>query len=184
MMRRRSSAFLVAAALLALCYLSAMVIVGNLPEQRQLVKFEARGVMQTPPDQISRIELIQAGRREFLDRDPKATRWSKADGTIMSANAAAHLTMAVQMMNTSGPVKEIPDRDLRGIDRGPFGLDQPIVEAALYQGDAAVIRMRFGNVNPEGYLQYMSVDGRPQVFLMSRFVGEEWKKAAESVFGH
>lgn len=183
-MRFRSNALPMAAALLALCYLSTMVIVGSLPEQRQLVKFEARGVMQTPPELISRVELVQAGRKVLLDRDPKATRWARANGTILSTNAAAHLTMAVQMMNTSGPVKEISDEDLRGLDRGPFGLDRPIVQAALYQGDAAVIRMRFGNLNPEGYLQYMSVDGSPRVFLMSRFVGEEWKKAAEAVFGH
>lgn len=183
MTRRLSNTLVVAAAVLALGYLSLMVVIGALPAQRQLVRFEARGVMQIPPAQIDRVELMQAGRKILLQRDPQAMRWAGVDGTAVSTEAGRHLTMAVQMMNTSAPVKELVEEELRGVDHAPFGLDAPTVEAALYRGDAAVMRMRFGQLNPEGYLQYMSVAEDSRVFLMSRFVGEEWRKAAEGVFG-
>ena len=35
---------------------------------------------------------------------------------------------------------------------------------------------RFGDFNPEGYLQYMRIDGDPRLYLMSRFVGGEWSE--------
>ena len=37
--------------------------------------------------------------------------------------------------------------------------------------------MRFGARNPEEYLQYMRLDGDARLYLMSRFVGEEWSQA-------
>jgi len=183
MTRRLSDTLITAAAVLALAYLARMVVIGALPPQRQLVRFEARGVMQIPPAQIDRVELMQAGRRILLQRDPEAMRWAGMDGSAVSTEAGKHLTMAVQMMNTSAPVKELQGEELRGIDRGSFGLDAPATEAALYRGSAPVLRMRFGRLNPEGYLQYMTVADDSRVFLMSRFVGEEWRKAAEGVFG-
>ena len=35
----------------------------------------------------------------------------------------------------------------------------------------------FGAPNPQKVLQYMKLQGRDQVYLMSRFIGEEWEKA-------
>ena len=181
MTRRRFNTAVTAAALVAFAYLNAMVVIGELPRQRQLVKFEAKGVMQIPPEQITQVELVQAASKIVLHRDPEARRWATADGTVVPADAAEHLTMAVQMMNTSGPVKELLEDELHAIDRSPFGLDRPVVEATLYRGEAPVLAMRFGKLNPEGYLQYMAVAGSSRVFLMSRFVGEEWRKAAEAL---
>ena len=45
-----------------------------------------------------------------------------------------------------------------------------------------MIRARFGGRNPDDMLQYMALDGRPEIVLMSRFVGEEWRAVADGVF--
>ena len=44
-------------------------------------------------------------------------------------------------------------------------------------GGEPVLTARFGEFNPEGYLQYMRIDGNPRLYLMSRFVGGEWSEA-------
>ncbi len=44
-------------ALLAVGYLVAMVVTGALPRQRQLVEFEARGLMREPPESVVRVEV-------------------------------------------------------------------------------------------------------------------------------
>ena len=41
-----------------------------------------------------------------------------------------------------------------------------------------MIAVNFGIDNPEGSAQYMSVDGRDGVYLISRFVGTEWSAVA------
>ena len=41
----------------------------------------------------------------------------------------------------------------------------------------------FGAPNPQRVLQYMKLGGRDQVYLMSRFIGEEWEKALREATG-
>ena len=57
-------------ALLALAYLAAMVVGGAQPVQRQLVKFEAKGVLQIEPEAVQKITLgwIPAARSRGLQR--------------------------------------------------------------------------------------------------------------------
>jgi hypothetical protein len=44
-------------ALLAVVFLLAMILTGKLPETRQLVKCEARGVLAVPLEQVRRVDL-------------------------------------------------------------------------------------------------------------------------------
>ena len=164
--------------LLALTYLVVMVVTGAMPEQRQLVKFEAKGVMQTAPETIDRVEIVQGDRKAaFVRTGEKA--WRRDDGTAVTEAGSARLSMAVQMMNTSGPVREMPGDELKGVDTKPFGLEPPQIAAVLYRGPSRVLSVRFGNRNPEGFMQYMAVEGQPQLYLMSGFVGEEWTHALQ-----
>ena len=163
-------------ALLALAYLAAMVASGAMPVQRQLIRFEAKGVLSAPPERIRRVEISRDGRRILLVRTGE-TGWATSDGADVGA-AGRRVSMAVQMMHTSGPVREIPADELAGVDTAPFGLDPPLLAATLYgDGDAPLLAARFGARNPDEFLQYMRVGGDPRLFLMSRFVGEEWSEA-------
>src|SRR5690349_7398810 len=40
----------------ALAFLAAMVVSGAMPQQRQFVRFEAKGVLMLPPERILRVE--------------------------------------------------------------------------------------------------------------------------------
>lgn len=163
-------------AMLALVFLVAMVVSGAMPEQRQLVRFEAQGVLKVPSERIMRVELSRGTQRITLLRTGEK-QWATPDGTAVG-DAGRRVSMAVQIMHNSGPVREMEAADLVGIDTAPFGLDPPKLSATLYgEGAEPVLTARFGEYNPEQYLQYMRIDGDARLYLMSRFVGGEWSEA-------
>ena len=55
-------------AALAFLYLAAMVVSGAMPVQRQLVRFEAKGVLKRAPEEVTRVELSRGTRRVTLLR--------------------------------------------------------------------------------------------------------------------
>jgi len=167
-------------ALLALAYLVAMVVTGAQPVQRQLVKFEAKGVLQIEPEAVKRITLGGGGRQIVLVRRGDGG-WTLEAGDAVEGAAATHLDTAVKMLQRSGPVREIAPEELSGVDTRPFGLEEPVVVATLAGPGGGMLTVRFGGLNPEGFLQYMRIDGDPKVYLMSRFIGAEWMAALEGM---
>ena len=53
--------------------------------------------------------------------------------------------------------------------------------ATLAGAGGQPLTVRFGALNPEGFLQYMRIDGDPKVYLMSRFIGAEWTAAFDGL---
>jgi hypothetical protein len=168
-------------AMLALAYLVAMVVTGAQPVQRQLVKFEAKGVLQIEPQAVQRITLGRGGRQVVLARNGEEGGWALEAGGAVELVVATHLDTAVKMLHRSPPVREIALEDLSGVDTRPFGLDEPAIVATFSGPGGQVLTVRFGALNPEGFLQYMRIDGDPKVYLMSRFIGAEWMAALEGV---
>ena len=164
-------------ALLAFGYLVVMVVTGALPRQRQLVEFEARGLMREPPESVARIELMRAGARSVFLRDG-AGGWILDGGGPIASEAARRVSMAVQFLNTSAPLRHLAQKELVGMTPAAFGLDRPVVAARVHNAQGPLIAVNFGAENPEGTAQYMSVDGRDGVYLISRFVGSEWTAVA------
>ena len=164
-------------ALLAAAYLVVMVVTGALPRQRQLVEFEARGLMHEPPESVVRVEVMRAGVRSIFVRDG-AGGWILDGVGPITSEAARRVSMAVQFLNTSAPLRHLPQKDLVGMTPAAFGLDRPVVAASVHDAQDRLIAVKFGAENPEGTAQYMSVDGRDGVYLISRFVGSEWAAVA------
>lgn len=176
-MRRLTLPFL---AVLALAYLVAMVVTGAQPVHRQLVKFEAKGVLPIEPEAVQRVTLGRGGQLAVLTRRGEGG-WALEAGGAVEGAAATHLDTAVKMLHRSGPVREIGAEELSGIDTRPFGLEEPVVVATLAGPGGRTLTVRFGAINPEGFLQYMRIDGDPKVYLMSRFIGAEWAAALDGV---
>jgi hypothetical protein len=169
------------ATLAAFAYLAVMVISGALPEQRQLVKFEAKGVMTLAPERVTRVDLTRGGKTVALLRSGDAG-WIREDKGPLPKALAEKLSLAVQIMNTSGPVRVMDPAEHRGTDPREFGLDKPVLSITLSEGAAPVLRAHFGGLNPEKFLQYMAVDGRQDLYLMSLFVGQYWSDVADGAF--
>jgi hypothetical protein len=168
------------AAVAAVAFLIAMALTGALPEQRQLVKFEARGVMQLESALVTRVEIRQGDSNAILLRAPGGG-WVAERGGVLSAELAQKVSLAVQFMNTAGPIRVIDAADLQGANLRDFGLDPPALSVVLFQGPQAVIGARFGAHNPEDTAQYMMLDASRELVLMSRFVGQEWESVAGAV---
>lgn len=178
--RRRSRAAATwGLALLALAYLALMVVTGALPRQRQLVEFEARGVMQESPESVVRVELRRDGAHQTLVRDDEG--WSLDAGGALDAEASRRVSMAVQFLNTSAPIRHLASTELAGATPAAFGLDPPALTVGVHGRQAPLLTVHFGSENPEGTAQYMAVDGRDGVHLISRFVGSEWAAVAARV---
>ena len=164
----------------ALAFLVVMVVIGAQPVQRQLVKFEAKGVLLHEPQTVRRITLSRGGRQLALARNGEAG-WVLEPGGVIEPAVAARLETAVKMVHRSAPVRALAAEDLAGVDTRPFGLEEPVIVTALIGPAGQLLTLRFGGLNPEGFLQYMRIDGDPKVYLMSRFIGAEWTAAFEGL---
>jgi hypothetical protein len=167
------------AATLALAFLTIMLVTGALPRQRQFVKFEAKGVMQLAPERISVVALRAGEGNAVFVRTPDGG-WARDGGAQLDPAIAKRLSLAVQFMNTSGPVREMEPSEYQGTNPHEFGVDHPQLSVALFEGARPVLAAHFGGRNPDGYLQYVTVEGRRELFLLSRFVGEEWDAVAKA----
>lgn len=168
-----------AAAVAALAYLVVMVVAGALPQQRQLVKFEAKGVMKLAPEGIDRVRIDVGPRSASLHRE--GAGWVTESGTAVDPALAKRVSMAVQFMNTAGPLRSLDAPELTGSNPREFGLDPPRLRATLSQASDTVLVAVFGARNPDDTAQYMGLDGKPEVYLMSRFVGQEWEAVAAGI---
>lgn len=161
------------AALASVGYLCAMVVGGALPELRNRVKFEAGGVMTVAPDRIDRVEIERGSTRVALARTSNGG-WSREGGAALSVPLAAQVSLAVQYMHTAAPVRAMKAEEIRGISPAEFGLAPPALSVTLSTGPEPVLQARFGARNAEDLLQYMTLSGREGLYLMSRFVGQQW----------
>jgi len=165
-------------AVLGIAYLVVMVVLGAQPVQRQLVKFEASGVMAIAPQSAERVTLSRADRQVVFVR-AKDDIWTREDGAALGETAQTHIETGLRMLHNSGPVRKIEPDELIGIDARPFLLEDPAVIVSVAGGGQS-LTARFGGLNPEGFLQYMRLDGDQRVYLMSRFIGAELLSAFQT----
>jgi hypothetical protein len=162
-------------ALVAVGFMAAMVVSGRLRESKQFIKFVPAGVMPETPDQISRVELAGDGRRWAFVRAAGGWRAEPGD-RLVPGSVAGHLDDSVKFMHVSAPIRVLARAEWATFGLREFGLDPPGYTATLYRGGRAVLGADFGSPNPQRVLQYMKLEGRDEVYLMSRFVGAEWEQ--------
>ncbi len=166
-------------ALLAVGFLLAMVLTGKLPETRQLVKFEARGVLAVSPEQVRRVDLhVGQHTTTFVRLSDHAWMGGKGQEPI-SGELQEHLEQAMVFMHTSRPVRVMHRDAYRGTPLHEFGLEQPRCSVVLSDGRRVLLEASFGAYNPQDLLQYMQLRGDHNLYLMSRFVGQAWEHLGE-----
>ncbi len=142
-------------ALLAVGFLLAMVLTGKVTETRQLVKFEARGVLAVPPEQVRRVDL----------------------------HVGEHTTTFVRFSDHAwmgGTAVRVMHHDAyRGTPLHEFGLERPRCSVVLSDARRVLLEASFGAYNPQDLLQYMQLRDDTNLYLMSRFVGQAWEHLGE-----
>jgi hypothetical protein len=168
-------------ALLAVVFMVAMVLTGSLRETRQLAKFEAKGVLKLPPEHVRRVELrVGEHTVTFVRAANKGWVYSGRQD-VATGELLEHLTEAVLLMHTSGPVRVMHRDEYHGTPLQEFGLDRPRYSLALFEGERLLLDVSFGGQNPQDLLQYMQLKGSDDIYLMSRFVGQAWEHLWEHV---
>jgi hypothetical protein len=110
--------------------------------------------------------------------------WRAAQGgRVLSGSAASSLGDSIKFMHVSAPIRVMEHAEWAPVGLREFGLDPPGYSATLYRRGRAVLGAEFGTPNPQKVLQYMKIEWRDQVYLMPRFIGEEWEKALREAAG-
>jgi hypothetical protein len=165
--------------LLAVGFLLAMLLTGKLPETRQLVKFEARGVLAVPPEQVRRVALhVGEHTTTFMRFSDHVWVGGKGQEPI-SGELQEHLEQAIVFMHTSRPVRVMRYDEYHSTPLHEFGLEQPRCAVVLSDGRRVLLEASFGAYNPQDLLQYMQLRGDHNLYLMSRFVGQAWEHLGE-----
>ena len=169
---RRAVPFAVAT--LAVGFLVAMALSGRVRESGQFVRFAPVGVLVDSPGRIDRVELAAASRRWVFRRSPGG--WlTESDSQPVPAAVATHLEDALKFLHVSGPIRVLERAEWSERGLREFGLDPPAYSAVLFREGRPVLRVAFGSENPQKVLQYVRVDERAQVLVMSRSMGREWE---------
>ncbi len=154
-----------------------MTMSGHVRESGQFVRFVAAGVLAEAPAQVTRIELMDNGRRWVFTRNAEGGWRRDADQRPVLPPLATHLEDALKFLHASAPVRVLERQEWAEHGLGEFGLDRPALSAVLLKDGRRLLAMHFGSINPQKVLQYMRIDGQDDVYVMSRFVGEEWERA-------
>lgn len=168
------------AAGLALVYLIVMLTTGALPQNRQFIKTEANGVLVSAPETITRVTIVTTGKPLIFLRRQQS--WSEQDrDATLSTAAAEHLDRAVKMMHTANPVRVLSAQEIGQTGLQEFGLASPLLSVQLASIGGVELEADFGSHNSDGFLQYMRLKDRSELYLMSNFVGREWQSVVEQM---
>src|SRR5262249_62290155 len=97
------------------------------------------------------------------------------------AGMRRHAQASGKFTPVPGPIRVMDRAEGTPVGLREFGLGPPGFTAPLYHRDTPVLGAEFGSPNPQKVLQYMKLQGHDEVYLMARFVGEEWEKALGEV---
>jgi hypothetical protein len=170
-----------AAASVALGYLVIMLAAGALPERRQLVQSEARGVLQLAPERIARVTVVGDARPAVFVR--QGDGWLReGSAAAVEADLAEVIDRAVKFMHTANPVRALEHQEIADAGLAEFGVDHPRLGITLEDAGGVALEADFGNHSADGLLQYMRLRDRDGLYLMSGFVGKEWQAVLDG--GH
>ena len=158
-------------AALGFVYLLVMAAGGGPMQQAQFVAFEADGVLAGDPAEVQALTLRIGAQSLALQRVGEG--WH-VEGKSLSPALLPRVNLALKFLHTAKPVRVLEGADLHDLDTAALGFDEQALSVSA-QSKHAALTLSFGKPTPEGSLQYLRVDGQEKVYLMSRFVGEEWE---------
>jgi hypothetical protein len=90
---------------------------------------------------------------------------------------ATHLDDSVKFLHVSAPIRVMPRSEWAEHGLREFGLEPPAYSIVLFQSGQRLLAADFGAPNPQKVLQYMRLQDGDELYVMSRFIGQEWEQA-------
>ncbi len=161
-------------ALLFLCWLA---LDGGRPEYRHLIRTESKGLLSVAPEAIDRVVVTLPGAELRFAR--RGGGWLEEGRNVALEPEASHrLDVAVKIMRTSPPIRELTAAELGAGNAAEFGLNPPRAVVSLREGTSERMRLALGKPNPQSMLRYARVNDSSSVYVYSGFIGEEWEAVA------
>jgi hypothetical protein len=168
----------VAAAALMIALIGAIALTGKWPTSPWLIRTsaEAMGVLELSAALTTRIE-VSAGEKDVvvLEHQPRGG-WLVNGGETGPATAQ-HVDTALHMLNVSKPLRTLKPDEYTAAQIAEFGLDPPRMRISVFAADGKANTVTFGEATPAQNAQYVLVIGRPNLYLLQRYVGVEWQVA-------
>ena len=133
-----------------------------------------KGLLAIAPNQVERID-IRAGAETIAMRRQAGGWIIEGLDDALPAEIVSHIDTALKFLKVSEPSREIAADELAAESFAAFGLDPPSEVAVLETGSAVIATVNFGTANPAGTSHYVRLGGAPTVYLMPRYMTEEWR---------
>jgi hypothetical protein len=165
---------IVAASLMA-GLLGFIAVSGRWPVDAPRTHAEAGGILSLAPERVERVEFSTGEQRAVFSRSPREG-WL-FNGTVTGPAVAGHIDTAVRLLTISAPRRVLVASEYSSDQLAEYRLDPPRFVLAVAEAGDNTTRVGFGEATPAQNAQYVSIVGRPELYLLPRDVGEEWQLA-------
>ena len=83
------------------------------------------------------------------------------------------------MLNVSNPLRILKPGEYSAAQVADFGLDPPHLLVSVVANTGKTSSVTFGEATPGQNAQYARAIGRPELYLLPRYVGVEWELAID-----
>jgi Domain of unknown function (DUF4340) len=133
-----------------------------------------KGLLPVATNEVEHIDIRSDAQSIAMRRQPGGWTIEGLEG-VVPAEFGSHIDTALKFLRVSEPSREIAAGELAAESFAAFGLDPPSEVAVLETGSAIVTTVNFGTANPAGTSHYVRLGGAPTVYLMPRYVTDEWR---------
>jgi hypothetical protein len=179
MNRSMASYARIAAAALMIALIGVISLTGKWPTSAWLNPPRPEGILDLPSAQITRIEVSVGDKVVVFEHRPTGA-WLVNGGETERA-IAQHVDLALRMLTVSNPLRTFKPDEYNAAKLAEFGLERPNALINVFARDGKVNSVAFGEPTPAQNAQYVRVIGRPNLYLLQRYVGVEWQVALDMV---
>jgi hypothetical protein len=153
--------------------IGAIAFTGHWPVDAPRTHLDTEGILSLPVEWVARVEIVDDGRHINLGRQ-SAGSWL-VNGAPAPAMVVEHIAEALRILAFSAPARVLAVGEYPAGQLAAFGLDPVRFEVAVGAARRNAERIGFGKATPAANAEYVRVLGRPEVYLLPRIVGEEWR---------
>jgi len=157
--------------------IGVIAVTGRWPVDAPRTRLEPDGILSIPPERVTLAEF-STGRQQDLFRRDTREGWLANDAPTGPA-VTNHIDTALRLLTNSAPRRVLSASEYGPHQLAEYGLDPPRFVLALSEPGGDVMRLGFGDATPSQNAQYVRIIGRPEVYLLPRDVGEEWRLARD-----
>ncbi len=167
----------VAAACLMAGLIGAIAVSGRWPVDAPRAHVEAGGILPLAVERVARVEIAQGDERLVLSRGAGGD-WLVNDAPAGPA-VANHIAAALRLLAVSPPRRTLAAGEYSADELAQYGLEPPRLTVAVAAVAGSEARIAFGEATPAQNAQYVRILGRPELYLLPRDVGGEWRLARD-----